>query len=113
MKKKELYIPMNAAENNDFITGFGHKEFALTGVSLAIALVLFVFLQTVFGKLLISFTIGIFIVGVTVIMVKRDKYNESFIDKMKFVLDFMNAQKKYEYFYHSEYESILNEEEGE
>lgn len=100
MKKKELYIPVNVPERNDFIEGFGAKELFYTAISFVIGAILAVTAYIVMHlEVFFAFLILAMIVTLTVLFTKRDSIDESFIDKIGFILSYNKAQKKYSYVY--------------
>lgn len=110
--KKELYIPVNIPESRakDYFAGYGAKEFVITLCSFIIAMIIAIILYTTTEQILFAGIIGIGIVGLTVIIVKRDKFDESMIDQMKIIRKFSKAQKQYEYEYYNIYEKNGMEE---
>jgi len=98
-RKKSLYIPGNVLERKDIIDGFGNREIGIVVVATAAAAIVFfaIFLST--GDVLIPFTAAIFLIGGTIIAVRKDQHDESLIDKINFVYRFTKTQKKYQYQY--------------
>lgn len=103
--KKELYIPVNVPEREDFISGFGGKELTITGISLLIGIIVaaVIFVQTDAAFYAVGAT-GI-IVALTIVLVRRDQFDESIIDKLRFVRLYHKAQKQFNYEYFNLYES--------
>lgn len=104
-KNKELYIPVNVPESEDFISGFGAKELSITAItffiSIVAAIVTYVTTESVFKAVFIAAVL----LSVVIIAIKRDKYDESIIDKIKLVIKYKKSQKKYVYDFYNIYES--------
>lgn len=105
VSRKELYIPVNVPEREDFISGFGAKELTITGVSLffGVIVAVIVFFRTESAFYAVG-AAGI-IVAITIVLVRRDLYDESIIDKLRFVRIYHRAQKQFIYEYFNFYES--------
>lgn len=102
-KKKELYIPLNVVESQDLISGIGGKEAAYIGAALLIGIVLAVIIFTGSGNMVSAVLTAGIIVSITVLLVKRDQFNESMIDKFRFIKIYMQSQKRYGYRYFNIY----------
>ena len=108
-RKKELYIPVNVPEREDFVSGFGAKELSITGISLFFSIVCAVAIFVLSGRAFYAVGSGAIIVTTVIMLIRRDRYDESLIDKFRFVLHYLKAQKKYVYKYHNIYEGEENE----
>ena len=106
MNKKELYIPVNVPERNDFFEGFGGRELVITAISLVIGAIGAVLIYLNFNSLLFAFLFLGTVVAVTILLVKRDRIDESFVDKINFVNIYNKQQKRYEYQYYDFYTDI-------
>lgn len=104
--KEELYIPVNIPESRatDFFAGYGSKELFITIITFFIAIILAVVIYQSTKQLFFSAILGIGLVGITVLIIKRDQYDESLIDKLKIIQKYNKTQKKYEYKYYNIYE---------
>ena len=104
--EKELHIPVNIPESRatDYFAGYGSKELGTTVVTFIIAIILAVILYQSTNQLLFSGVLGIGLVGITVLIIKRDQYDESMIDKIKIIQKFNKEQKEYPYEYYNIYE---------
>lgn len=109
--KKELYIPLNVVESQDLINGIGGKEIGYIGGALAAGVVMAVLLFSFTGSMVMAVLAGGGIVSLTVIMVRRDRFNESMVDKIRFVWIYTKVQKKYEYHYHNIYGGDIDDGE--
>jgi Flp pilus assembly protein TadB len=98
-KKKPLYISTNILERKDIVEGFGKKEIGYLLVALTISIILFFILYAFTSDILLPFIAVIMILTVAAMVVRKDQYNESMIDKLKFILNFSKSQKKYYYQY--------------
>ena len=104
MEQKELYFPVNVIDRNDFISGFGGKEMIITLIALAtaVATIVICFLST--GNMFLSIFAGIVIIAVTIFLIRRDKYDESVIDKVRYIIRYARSQKKFVYDYYNIHE---------
>ena len=83
-RKKELYIPTNIPESraNDYFSGFGAKEMSILGINFVIGVIVAVMIY-VFTKLILAAVIIIAgIVALTILIVRRDRYDECLIDQL-------------------------------
>ncbi|BDF45184.1 hypothetical protein CE91St56_23070 [Lachnospiraceae bacterium] len=103
-RKKELYIPVNVPEREDFVSGFGAKELSITGISLFVGIICAVVIFNLSGSAFQAVGSGAIILTTVIMMIRRDRYDESLIDKFRFVLRYLKAQKIYEYKYHNIHE---------
>lgn len=103
MNKEKLPIPVNVVESKDLISGFGSKELSITGVAAIIDLILIIILSSFFGNL-VAILIGAMIISTVVLAIKRDKYDESIVDKFRIAYTFSKEQKQYQYQYFNMYE---------
>lgn len=111
MDKQELYIPINVPESqaNDYFMGFGSKELLVTFVSFIISSIIAVIIFINTDQVLYSAILGVGIVAITILIIQRDQFDESFIDKIKLVNKYFKSQKLYEYKYFNFYEENNNE----
>lgn len=110
--KKELYIPVNVPEREDYISGFGSKELTITGLSLLVGIILaaIIFIQTDVAFWAVGTAGGL--VALTIVVVRRDHFDESVIDKLRFVYRYHKAQKQFEYHYFNIYEGSEEQDGG-
>lgn len=104
MNKKDLYIPLNVPDNDDVIRGFGKREICIIAASFLAA---FICIAAVYAKtqnMVYAIFTGIGMVAITVMIVRKDIYNENTIDKLKHIVRFSKTQKRYEYRYYNIYE---------
>lgn len=105
--KKELYLPVNipASRAFDYFAGYGAKELGITFVSFVVAMIMAVIVYQGTEQILYSALLGIGLVGMTVLIIKRDKFDESLITQLQIVRKYHKAQKRYEYFYFDIYKN--------
>lgn len=103
-KNKELYIPVNVPESEDFISGFGNKELAITTITFFVAIVLAIITYVSTDSVFKAVFIAAVLLAVVIIAIKRDKYDESIIDKIKLVNKYRKSQKKFVYEFYNIYE---------
>jgi len=102
--KKNLPIPVQVSNEKQTITGFGKKEMRITGFSFLIAIGIGIITFILSGEIIVVFVPVIIILPITVMLIKKDVRNESFINKVQVILRFSRTQKRYEYVYHNIYE---------
>ena len=76
IRKNELYIPTNIPESraNDYFAGFGIKELTYSLVSFLIWGVIAVVIYVTTGQIIQSILLASGMFGITILIVKRDKY---------------------------------------
>jgi len=99
-----LYIPVNVQLGKQVITGYGKKEFRLILFAALIAFAIGIFVFAITGNAILVLIIGIIIISLAVVMVGKNPYNESILDNLLQLLDFIKSQKHYEYKYENYYE---------
>ena len=113
-RKKDLYIPLPVTDSKDYITGFGQRELGYLIVTLVAALIVAGIVEVVFGSIGVTALVGFSFIGCGVMIVRKDQWDESMIDKLKLILEYQKIQKKYEYQYHdwlSPGKTVWDEEE--
>ena len=101
-RKKELYIPINSPDTEDFISGIGKVELSIitiaTFVSISLGVIYSVITTNTLGAVA-------FVLMSVIFIVRRDQYNENLIRKFEIVIEFIKSQKKFYYKYINIYES--------
>jgi hypothetical protein len=111
IKEKELYIPVNAPDAEDYVQGIGNKEISIITLVSAVTLIGAVIAISLTRNMLVPiFATGI-IITFAVMLVKRDIYGETPIKKVKVWLDYIKSQKMYHYKYHNIYEEHRGEDD--
>lgn len=104
-RKKELYIPINSPDTEDFISGIGKVELTIimivSFVSISIGVIYSIITTNTLGAVALVVTITMS----TIVIVRRDQYNENLIRKFEIVIEFIKSQKKFNYKYVNIYES--------
>lgn len=113
MEQKELYFPVNVIDRDDFITGFGAKEMAIAGIAFGVAVTAAISLYLSTGNMFMALFSGLVILIVTIVMIRRDKYDESLIDKFGYLILYYQSQKRYLYCYYNIYEGRYCSEKTE
>lgn len=104
MDKEKLSIPVNVVEQEDFVAGFGNKELLITGVTLIAGIIIGILVYVCSANVIYALGSGIALLTITVTLIKRDRFDECIIDKMRFVKLYIKAQKQYVYSYYNIYE---------
>lgn len=102
-RSRELYIPVNTMDSEDYISGIGSREVAVISLISFIAIILGILISMLLNVLLAVSLVAL-ILSMTIMVIRRDLSNENLIKKMRVVLEFVNCQKKYEYRYSNIYE---------
>lgn len=113
--KNELDFPPNIPESRaqDFFAGFGPKELVITVCSFVMAIIIAVILYQQTNQIMTAGIVGIGIVGITFLIIKRNQFDESLIDQIKLIKKYSKAQKQYEYYYYNIYEDKDMSDYGE
>lgn len=104
MNKKDLYIPVNVVERNDIVSGFGKTELMITVISFLIAVCIGIWIIVSSEKIATAIFLGAMLIAVTIFLIRRDKFDESVIDKLFIIKKYYKSQKRYIYHYHNIYE---------
>lgn len=112
-EKESLPIPVNVPEQKDFLPGIGTKEIGIIAITSFFDIVLILIINGVSGSLITAIFIGIAIIAVVVMAIKRDRFNESVIDKARIVYQFSEKQKNYLYNFYDTYKcDVIQKGEG-
>lgn len=95
--KGSLKIPAPVSDRDDFIQGIGVKEVSIIGAAFFVVLVLAVIIFGTTDNLLAAVFTAAFLLGCTVITVKRDSINENLIDQARILYRYWKMQKVYLY----------------
>lgn len=115
-KKNELYIPLPVTDSRDYITGFGQREMGYLIVSFVVAIFIGILFQILFGNVATTVVSSFSFIGLMVIIVRKDNYDENLIDKVHIFIEYQKCQKRYEYEYYDWLEtpdSVFLSEEDE
>lgn len=107
-----LKIPENTSDRNDYVQGIGKKELVIILSSFGIAIAMLIFALTTGGNMALWMFAAVFVVAFTVISVRRDRINESLIDKIRFMVQYQKSQKIYFYHKYDVFQLIQLEEPG-
>lgn len=103
MEKESLYIPVQTPDADDFIAGIGVVEVGIIGFATALAIFMGVLLAQLLHNTLYGVFLGAVIIGLSILVYRRDQYNENMIKKYKVVTGFVKAQKRYMYYFYDTY----------
>lgn len=95
----KLYIPSNVRTRLEFFKGYGVKELIVSVVVLIALLPISILVYKLKDNYLIPVLIEFIGVAATVISVTKDENNLCLIDQLKYMVEFVKMQKKYEYNY--------------
>lgn len=104
-----LKVPENTSDRNDYVQGIGKKELVIILSSFGIAVTMLIFALTTGGNMALWMFAAVFVVAFTVISVRRDRINESLIDKIRFMVQYQKSQKIY---FYRKYDVFQLEEPG-
>lgn len=114
MDKKEedkLFLPPLIPDNNDYISGIGAKEAGILGAGFGVAFLGIIIFYVMTGNMALSILIPFAFFALLFVCIRRDQYEESMVDKVKQIMDYSNAQKRFEYHYYDEWGFFPDESE--
>lgn len=100
----DLYIPSNIRKRHEIVDGIGTPEVKIIVTSSIIGLVIGIFIyifQHQMFTLLLPPAMGFLF---SYVFARKDRYNQSTMDKLQLLKKFQNEQKRYCYKYRSIYE---------
>lgn len=98
-KDFKLYIPSNVKTRLEFFKGFGIKELIISAIVLVALLPISFLVYKLKNNYLIPVLIEFIGVAIAVICTTKDDNNLCVVDQIKYMLEFVKMQKKYEYRY--------------
>lgn len=103
-EETKLYIPSNVKVRLEFFKGYGVKELIAT-IIVAIALIPISIIAYCLGNqnYLLPVVIKMFGVVATVVATTKDENNLCIVNQVKYMIDFVKTQKKYEYEYYDKW----------
>lgn len=99
-----LYIPSNIRKRFEYVDGIGKPELGIIVTSTAIGLAVGIFLYLVQRQLIILLfppAVGFLF---SYVFARKDRYNQSTLDKIRLLRKFQSEQKRFYYKYRSIYE---------
>lgn len=103
-QKKELYIPVNTPDSDDYISGIGRKEVTIIFISLLFSVFIGIGIISITSNMINAVLTGAIIISSTIVIFKRDIYNENLIKKILILYSYHKSPKKYVYTYFNIYE---------
>ncbi len=113
METSKLPVPVNVPERKDLIQGIGSREIGIIGIASIIDIIFIFFIYGLTNSLPTAMLLGVVMIATVVTFIRRDKFDENFIDKIMIIYKFHVSQKKYYYKYYDMYACELNMEEKE
>lgn len=107
----KLPIPVNVPERKDVIPGIGSKEIGIIGIASGIDIIFIFFIYGLTSSLPAAMLLGIVMIAIVITLIKRDRFDENFIDKILIIYKFYISQKKYYYEFYDMYACELKVEE--
>lgn len=104
---RPLYFPVNCPDANDYVAGFGAKEFICIAAAFGVAVVAAVAIYGSGHSTVFSVLAGGCILGGTILAVRKDRHQESLVDQIRQVVRYHRAQKKFVYEYYNIYEGSM------
>lgn len=109
----KLYIPINIRKRKEHVEGISKTELVYASVMGGLGLALgIIFYITKWSNILVLASFPIILCIITLALVRKNKMNQSFIDQIKFYVQFVKSQKRFYYTYHNPYEKRSENEEG-
>ena len=103
---ENLYIPVNIKTRMEFFDGYGAAELGKSIVVAAVALFAAFFIYTLTANTTVCVMIFLVSVAASVMAQTKDQNGLSVIDNAKFIVRFMNGQRKFDYEYSPEWGEI-------
>lgn len=115
MEEEKLHIPENCPPLEYIIEGF--TGFDIVGIASvgAVALIIAIVNGVSGGNMIKSVFTFLGIVGITILLFRRDRYTENFFDKVNIQIKYVRSVKEYLYEYVNIYEDMykkMQEAEG-
>lgn len=107
----KLFIPPLIPDNNDYFAGIGAKEAGILGAGFGVAIIGIIFFFIITGNMALAILIPFACFALLFIMIRRDQYEESMVDKVKQIWEYSKAQKQFEFQYYDEWGFLPDEAE--
>lgn len=109
---KKLYIPVNIRKRKEIAEGIGMAEVLQIGIAVAVGFMVGIFLAIIKGEMLLVIFPPVLFGGIGLLLFRKDRMNQSLMDKLVFMMEFNRNQKRFYYKYFDRYkEGIGNEKE--
>ncbi len=102
-EKESLYIPVGVKNRKEYFNGFGREELFATMKASAVLLLVALAIYIITGFYLNAFMFMIAGVTMVVIMLTKTDVNISAVDTLRFIIEYQNEQRVYDYRYQNEY----------
>lgn len=113
METEKLPVPVNVPERKDMLPGIGSKEIGIIGLASVIDIIFIFFIYGITSSLPAAMLLGIVMIAIVITLIKRDRFDENFIDKILIIYKFHISQKKYYYEFYDMYAHESKSEENE
>lgn len=100
---ESLYIPVNIKTRMEFFDGYGAAELGKSIFVAAIALIAAFFIYSLTANTAVCVMIFLIAVAASVMAQTKDQNGLSVIDNVRFIVRFMNGQRKFDYEYTPEW----------
>jgi len=91
-KSRELYIPVNTLDAEDYISGIGNREVAIIAMALVGATVLGIAMAALMN-VISAVMAAASTLAIVIMVIRRDMCNENLIKKLRIVLAFIRRKK--------------------
>ncbi|MBS6953498.1 MAG: hypothetical protein KH230_09715 [Enterocloster asparagiformis] len=106
----KMYIPINTPDSEDYVSGIGAFEVGAISIGTLAAIILCIAYYTLTENVIETVLIGAVIIAVTIIIFRRNQYNENLIKQLRVIIHYIKAQKRYIYEYYDMYKDISEDE---
>lgn len=97
--KKQLPIPANVSDRQEFFVGFGVEELKVVGAGVGIGFVIAILVYSITKEFVVPLFVVLIIAYGSYMLSYRNKYGENSIEKIKYFREFRKQQKLYLYEY--------------
>jgi len=105
-REEKLFVGENipASRATDFVAGFGSKELFITLIAAVVGLICGGIVYANTAQIVYAIMASVGVVVLTILLVYRNKFDESFVDYIMLIIRYYRSQKQYEYEYCNIYE---------
>lgn len=104
MEKRDLHIGTYVPDRKEFIPGFGNIELTACSISIGIAIIICIIMYLSGINIIYAGGIAACIILTAIVLLRKDRYGENLIFKIRYVIAYHKSQKRYLYEYHNTHE---------
>lgn len=107
-----VYVPINIRKRQEYVDGIGKREVTYAAIAGGIGLVIGIVLNILIQQYLVIIFAPIITGVLTLTIVRKNKMNQSFVDQMRYYIEFTKSQKRFYFVYFNPYEKKVKYEKG-